>query len=431
MLKQFLIIVSLCLIPAAYAQTTGELHGVVKGSNDQALPGARVTARSEVSALARNTETDAEGGFVFTSIPVGQYTVEVEAEGFKSYVQQYLDITLGHVVNISVKLEAGESTQVLALETPIVERTSSQLGSVVDSKSIVSLPLNTRDAYQLLQLQPGVQSQQGNDMFAGSDNAGVVSVNGGRARANNFSVNGGDANDLFLGLPTVQPSPDSIEEFRVLTNMFDAEFGRNSGSIINVVTKAGSNDFHGNAFEFLRNKALNTRGFFDTEKPKFNQNQYGGTAGGPDRQEPHVLLRLRRSPADPSGHLLGPGDGSYRRRTARRLLRRFTVLRYPERRLSGGCSESPPWMRRRGPGGRWRTHRCQHTVGGNFPGKPHPRPVLRPHRLRSDEPVRTDAQCRRQHPPDGSCPECQLHPAIVSAGPCAQCREPIDVLLLF
>ena len=128
-----------------------------------------------------------------------------------------------------------------------------------------------------------------NSIVYGSNNAGAVSVNGGRGRSNNFTVNGGDANDQFVNLPTVQPSPDSIQEFRVLTNTFDAEYGRNSGSIVNVVTKSGSNQFHGNMYEFFRNKALNANAYcFSADgcpKPQFNQNQFGGTLGGPIKKD--------------------------------------------------------------------------------------------------------------------------------------------------
>ncbi len=161
----------------------------------------------------------------------------------------------------------------------------------MNDRSVSELPLNTRDTYQFLQLQPGVMSTVGssNSIVYGSNNAGAVSVNGGRGRSNNFSVNGGDANDLFANLPTVQPTPDSIEEFRVLTNTFDAEYGRNSGSIVNVVTKSGTNAFHGNMYEFFRNKVLNANAYcFSADgcsKPKFNQNQFGGTLGGPIKKD--------------------------------------------------------------------------------------------------------------------------------------------------
>src|SRR5208283_5503753 len=130
-------------------------------------------------------------------------------------------------------------------EAPLVDTSSTQLGATVDALMATQLPLNTRDTYQLLQLQPGVMSNVGgsNSIAYGSDQPGVVSVNGGRGRANNFNVNGGDANDQFVAVPAVEPSPDTIEEFRVLTNTFDAEYGRNSGSVVNVVTKGGTNEF--------------------------------------------------------------------------------------------------------------------------------------------------------------------------------------------
>src|SRR5262249_18094673 len=143
-------------------------------------------------------------------------------------------------------------------------------------------------------LQPGVMSTVGssNSVVYGNDKAGAVSVNGGRGRANNFSVNGGDANDQFVNLPTVQPSPDSIEEFRVLTNTFDSEYGRNSGSVVNVVTKSGTNQIHGNVYEFFRNSVLNAEPYclsavesVPCDKPKFNQNQFGGTFGGPIKKD--------------------------------------------------------------------------------------------------------------------------------------------------
>jgi hypothetical protein len=157
----------------------------------------------------------------------------------------------------------------------------------VNERSSTQLPLNQRDVYQLLQLQPGVQSQLGNDTFYGSDKAGVVTVNGGRGRANNYTVNGGDGNDLFANLPAIEPSPDSIEEFRVISNSFDAEYGRNSGAVVNVVTKSGTNDLHGSFYEFFRNDVLNTHPFTFTPAPKpaFKQNQFGGTLGGPIRKD--------------------------------------------------------------------------------------------------------------------------------------------------
>ena len=163
------------------------------------------------------------------------------------------------------------------------------------------LPLNARDTYQFLQLQPGVHVAVGSsNCLYGSDNAGAVSVNGGRGRSNNFNVNGGDANDQFANLPTVQPTPDSIEEFRVLTNTFDAEYGRNSGAVVNVVTKSGTNQFHGNVYEFFRNKVLNAKGYLNIGKPD-QSSKTSSVAPSADRSRKTGPSSLRRMKAAASG----------------------------------------------------------------------------------------------------------------------------------
>ncbi len=194
-----------------------------------------------------------------------------------------MEISIGRVSNLEIQLELGVVSETITTVAgaQLVETTNTQLGASVESRAVVALPLNARDTFQFLQLQPGVMSQLGADTIAGSETPGIVSVNGGRGRSNNFNINGGDSNDRFLNLPAIQPSPDAIEEFRVLTNTFDAEHGRNSGAVINVVT----NEFHGNLFHFFRNKVLNSRGFFDTVRPDFQQNQFGGTFGGPVRRD--------------------------------------------------------------------------------------------------------------------------------------------------
>jgi hypothetical protein len=227
------------------------------------------------------------GEYIFLEIPVGTYDLSVTQQGFKRYERKGVTIDLNQVANLDIPLTVGGSTETVEVtgSGPIVDTTSTQLGAVVNERDATQLPLNQRDVYQLLQLQPGVQSQLGNDLFYGSDKAGVVTVNGGRGRSNNYSVNGGDGNDLFANLPAIQPSPDSISEFRVITNSFDAEYGRNSGAVVNVVTKSGTNELHGSAFEFFRNKVLNAKGFYDPVKPDFQQNQFGGTLGGPIKKD--------------------------------------------------------------------------------------------------------------------------------------------------
>jgi hypothetical protein len=274
------------VISTSAQSTGGRIRGTVTDPSGGAVTGAKLVITNEASGTQRDTVSGANGEYIFLETPVGTYQIEVSQQGFKKYLRKGLVVDLNEVVGLDIALQLGGSTETVEVTSasPLVDTTSTQLGTVVNERAVSQLPLAQRDAYQLLQLQPGVQSQVGLDTVYGSDRAGVVSVNGGRGRDNNFTVNGGDGNDQFAGLPAIQPSPDAIAEFRVLTNTFDAEYGRNSGAVVNVVTKSGTNDFHGSTYEFFRNNALNAKGFFDTTKLDYLQNQFGGTLGGPIRK---------------------------------------------------------------------------------------------------------------------------------------------------
>jgi Carboxypeptidase regulatory-like domain len=267
--------------------TGGRILGRVADPTGAVLANVKVTLVNEATGVSRDTKTNDNGDYVLVEVPVGVYRLEFDLAGFKKNVRRGVTVELNQVVTLNTVMQVGATQEVIDVtsEAPIVDTTSTQLGAVVNDRSVSQLPLNSRDTYQLLQLQPGVQSQLGNPLIYGSDKAGAVSVNGGRGRSNNFSVNGGDANDQFVNLPTVQPSPDSIQEFRVLTNTFDAEYGRNSGSVVNVVTKSGTNSLHGDVYEFFRNKVLNARNYFESVRPQFQQNQFGGTLGGPIKKD--------------------------------------------------------------------------------------------------------------------------------------------------
>jgi len=276
-------------VPAFSQSTGGRILGRVADPTGAVLAGVKVTLTNEATGATRNTQTNANGDYTFVEVVPGTYRVEYELTGFKKSVQKSVTVDVNQVVTLNQTLAIGATQETVEVtsEAPQVDTTSTQLGAVINDRSVNELPLNTRDTYQFLQLQPGVQSQLGSSgsLFYGSDSAGSVSVNGGRGRSNNFSVNGGDANDQFVNLPTIQPTPDSIEEFRVITNTFDAEYGRNSGAVVNVITKSGTNNFHGNLYEYFRNKVLNAQGYFNTVKPQFNQNQFGGTFGGPIKKD--------------------------------------------------------------------------------------------------------------------------------------------------
>jgi hypothetical protein len=287
----------LTLFVSAPAQSTGgRIIGRVADSTGAVVTGVQITLANEATGVSRQTKTDQNGDYTFVEVVPGNYHLEYTLQGFKKYVRANVTLEINQVLTLNAVLQPGatQETVEVSSEAPLVDTTSTQLGAVVNDRAISQLPLNARDTYQFLQLQPGVMSTtgSGNQIVYGSDKSGSVSVNGGRGRANNFSVNGGDANDQFVNLPTVQPSPDSIQEFRVLTNTFDAEYGRNSGSVVNVITKSGTNAAHGDLYEFFRNTKLNANPYclpavdgVTCDKPQFNQNQFGGTLGGPIKKD--------------------------------------------------------------------------------------------------------------------------------------------------
>jgi hypothetical protein len=282
------IAISLSLPTLLSAQgTSGRIVGRVADPTGAVLAGVKATLVNEATNVSRDANTNANGDYDFIEVPVGTYRVEFDLKGFKKNVRRGVVLDINQVLTLNMTMQLGAAQEVVDVtsEAPLVETSSTQLGTVVNDRAIVQLPLNERDTYQFLSLQPGVQSQVGADLYYGGGSTGSVSVNGGRGRANNFSVNGGDANDMFANLPTVQPSPDSVEEFRILTNGFDAEYGRNSGSVVNVVTKSGTNQIHGDLYEFHRNRPLNAKGYLDPTKAPFILNQFGATLGGPIKKD--------------------------------------------------------------------------------------------------------------------------------------------------
>jgi hypothetical protein len=296
-------------------QTNGAIRGIVNDPSGAVVPGVTVTATLTGQAAPRTTTSDKDGTFEIPELSVGSYEVSAQAAGFKKFLAKDVVVTIGHVNFITISLVVGGKNDTVTVEANAaqVETTSTQLGAVMTDTAIRALPLSQRNTYQLLQLQPGVQSQVGADLFFGSDQPGVVSVNGGRGRSNNYMVNGGDGNDIFVNSPAIQPSPDAVEEFRVLTNTFDAEYGRNSGSVVNVVTKSGTNNVHGDVYDFLRNNALNTKGYFDPSIAKYIQNQFGATLGGPIKKDKMFIFgsyegnRLRQGIS--SGQVFLPTTG--------------------------------------------------------------------------------------------------------------------------
>ena len=275
----FLCLAGMFSATALFGDVTGSVLGVVTDASGAVIQNVKVTATNLETNLAQKTVTDASGEYRILSLPAGKYKVEASFSGFQTFVATDVVLTVNSQRRVDITLQVGTTTQETTVSATAVqvETTNTQLGDVVDEKKIKELPLNGRSFIDLLGLQPGVAP-------AGTRNEGpgTVSVNGQRENSNGFLVNGGDVSGAANFEAGVQPNLDSIQEFRLITNTFDAEYGRFSGGVMNTITKSGTNGIHGTAFEFLRNDALDARGFFDgSTKGALKQNQFGYAVGGP------------------------------------------------------------------------------------------------------------------------------------------------------
>ncbi|HET7893094.1 MAG TPA: carboxypeptidase regulatory-like domain-containing protein, partial [Candidatus Sulfotelmatobacter sp.] len=268
-------------------QSTAEVRGKVTDASHHPVVSAFIIVTAQDASLMRAATTDEAGEFEFAALPIGSYQLQVKADDFQDFEANDVRASIGQVVNLNVVLarKGGKAASISTDKASMVEAGNAQLGVVMDALEVTQLPLKSRDTFELLQLQPGVQGTLGADLFYGNDQPGVVSVNGGRSRSNNSSVNGGAAGDQMVNSPSLEPATDSISEFRVISHNYDASLGRNSGSVLNVITKSGTAAFHGSVYEFLRNNVLNAKGYFDPATPDFKQNDFGATFGGPLRRD--------------------------------------------------------------------------------------------------------------------------------------------------
>jgi Carboxypeptidase regulatory-like domain len=273
-----------------HAEVTAGIQGTVSDPSGATVPNATVTLKNPDTGLVRRAQTDASGTYQFLSVPVGeQYTLQVEAQGFRTSVQTGLKLLVNQKYRADFTLVVGAVSQTVEVSSNAtqVDTTSTQLGDVIENKKLTSLPLNGRSYIDLLGLQTGVvpvsagSPDDHNRFVSGNQNTGQVSVNGQRETSNSFMVNGGDVEESVQNGASIVPTLDSIEEFRLLTNSFNAEYGRFSGAIVNVITKSGTNEIHGSVYEFLRNEKLDARSYFDPERGVFKRNQFGGTIGAP------------------------------------------------------------------------------------------------------------------------------------------------------
>src|ERR1700676_4223428 len=279
------------------AQTvSGTILGQIQDQQGAAIGKAEVSARNVETGAVRKTVADDTGTYRITSVPAGAYEVSVSIAGFKTEVRSGINVTVGSDVSVNFSLTVGaisEKVEVTA-EAPQVDASSSALGGFVNSTTSREPPLNCRDWIALSLFQPGVSAnatQNANDLSrAQRGNGMAISIGGGRHTDNAFRIDGIIVNDYANGGPgsalRVNMGVDAIREFSVLTNNYSAEYGRGSGGIVNAITKSGTNQIHGSAYEFVRNNAFHPRNFFaGRDIAPFHRAQYGGAVGGPIRKD--------------------------------------------------------------------------------------------------------------------------------------------------
>jgi hypothetical protein len=296
------VIVALALLVCAgvWAGVTASISGTVTDTSGAVIAGATVTATNVDTGVVTTETTNAQGFYSFQSLPLGKYTIGVQQSGFKAYTETGLVLDVNSALVVDVKLQVGAASEKIEVSSSAlhVDTESTQMGEVINGKEMTDVPLETRSYTDLLALQPGVTATASGmtgafagsfqaagfpaPLVSGSLNAGAQSVNGMREADNGFLLNGVLVQETGFSGSGLIPNLDSLAEFRILTNNFDAEYGNYAGGQINVVTKAGTNQWHGNAFEFLRNTDFDAANFYAAgQRGVYHQNQFGGTFGGP------------------------------------------------------------------------------------------------------------------------------------------------------
>ena len=273
-------------IPASSQDATGRIFGAVYDQQAAVIAAAQITVTNTATQVIRTAVTDDEGRFQVLALPIGNYKVKAEHAGFRTVVSADQKLSINQALRIDIKMEVGAASQTVDVgaEAAAVETVNPTLGQSITGRTLTNMPLNGRDALDLALLQPGVT--ESNDDNGG---AGNYSIAGGRTDSVTFLLDGGLNNDLIDNSNLLDPNPDAIAEFRLLTSNYTAEYGRNGGGIISEVIKSGSNQIHGSAFDFFRNRVLDANDFFNIPlgipRLDLKRNQFGGTLGGPIRKD--------------------------------------------------------------------------------------------------------------------------------------------------
>src|SRR5215831_1210837 len=265
------------------AAVTGTISGFVRDPSGAAVPGVNVTAKMVEQQITRTVQTNSEGYYTFVAMPPGDYEITFEITGFQKQVRSDVPLTVNENIRVDVSLVLGsvETEVTVAGVAPLVDTASPTLSGLVDDRRVVDLPLNGRNVIGLARILPGVLNVNAPQQLDDTRGGPEMDVNGGRPNMNVFTFNGGFFNNPSRNTGMNYPPPDAVQEVRVLTHNFAAEYGHNPGAQVVVVSKSGTNEVHGSAWEFLRNNDLNARNFFAPTVPVLKQNQFGAAAGAP------------------------------------------------------------------------------------------------------------------------------------------------------
>ena len=314
-LRQSLLVAALLAAFAAtlFGQRNTQMTGRVADPSDAIIPGATVTVINEDTGIRRETRTNQLGYYLVPLLQPGRYRVTVQQEGFRPITQAGIILEVDQTARVDFVMEVGAVTETVEVVANVsrVDIQTATLKEVVDQHRIRELPLNGRDATQLVLLLPGVYAT---DDISGLRQGGSarsivqpgISSNGARSNMVNYTLDGAFHNDTYTNAGMAMPNPDALQEFSVQTNSFSAEFGRSAGAIVNAVTRSGTNEVHGSLFEFVRNEALNARNYFSTTSDGLKRHQFGGTLGGPvyvprlydGRNRTFFFLLPSRNPAE-------------------------------------------------------------------------------------------------------------------------------------
>src|SRR5215467_6264306 len=280
----------------AQAVANATIHGTVTDATGAAVPGAQVKATQTGTRQTTATTSGSDGAYVLPNLPIGPYRLEVSAPSFGTYVQSGIGLQVGNNVQINVALQLGTVSQEVqvAANAAMVETQDTAISEVVDQRRIVELPLNGRQATDLILLSGGASVPPGaaGRFITTHDYVSSVGVSiaGGQENGNNYLLDGGDHNDTHSNVNLPFPFPDALQEFSVQTNGVSARYGLHPYAVVNAVTKSGTNQIHGDLFEFVRNGAFNARNFFAASQDTLRRNQFGGTVGGPIRKNKLFLF---------------------------------------------------------------------------------------------------------------------------------------------